>query len=279
MKQAAWIGAGVLAALLGSAGVAYFLRTHSPVKTAVEQPGVPKVERPAPAAPVPPPPPPPPPQRLETPVKPAPALPPLEKSDRVMLDALSALIGNKTLMRLFDSEEIIAHIVSTIDNLPRRRLPSGALPVESPAGKFLVAGSGDETVASPDNGARYAPYMRLVEAANPRKVVALYVRFYPLFQKAYESMGYPTGYFNDRVLQALDDLMAAPEISGPIALVRPKVFYQYADPDLEMRSAGQKILMRIGLENERKVKERLKEIRKELSSYLHSVQAPAPSKP
>jgi hypothetical protein len=43
------------------------------------------------------------------------------------------------------------------------------------------------------------------------------------------------------------------------------VLYQYADPELESRSAGQKIMMRMGGENEAKVKAKLKEIRSELT--------------
>ncbi|HEY6772776.1 MAG TPA: DUF3014 domain-containing protein, partial [Oxalicibacterium sp.] len=39
------------------------------------------------------------------------------------------------------------------------------------------------------------------------------------------------------------------------------VLYQYADPDLESRSAGQKIMMRIGVTNERIVKKKLRALR------------------
>jgi hypothetical protein len=47
-------------------------------------------------------------------------------------------------------------------------------------------------------------------------------------------------------------------------VVRPKVLYQFADPDLETRSAGQKILLRMGAENAARVKAKLTEIRREL---------------
>jgi hypothetical protein len=43
------------------------------------------------------------------------------------------------------------------------------------------------------------------------------------------------------------------------------VFYQFADPDLERRSAGQKIMMRIGNENASTLKTKLREIRDELT--------------
>jgi hypothetical protein len=56
----------------------------------------------------------------------------------------------------------------------------------------------------------------------------------------------------------------APEITGPVALAQPKVLYEFADPELESRSAGQKILMRMGAENAARVKTKLREIRREI---------------
>jgi hypothetical protein len=44
------------------------------------------------------------------------------------------------------------------------------------------------------------------------------------------------------------------------------VLYLYANPDLESRSAGQKILMRIGTENAIRVKAKLREIRAEIAN-------------
>jgi hypothetical protein len=96
------------------------------------------------------------------------------------------------------------------------------------------------------------------------------VRAYPLFQRAYEELGYPGKYFNDRLMEALDDLLAAPELDGPLALEQPKVLYQFADPDLESRSAGQKILLRMGKANALRVKAKLLEIRRALIAASRS---------
>jgi hypothetical protein len=63
----------------------------------------------------------------------------------------------------------------------------------------------------------------------------------------------------------IDHLLAAPEVPVQTKLVQPKVFYRFADPDLEKRSAGQKILMRIGNENAARLKAKLREVRSELT--------------
>ena len=98
-----------------------------------------------------------------------------------------------------------------------------------------------------------------------KNLVSAYVHFYPLIQQDYRDLGYPNGYFNDRLIEAIDDLLAAPELTDPLQVVQPKVLYQYADPELEARSAGQKIMIRMGNENAAKVKAKLQEIRRELT--------------
>jgi hypothetical protein len=74
----------------------------------------------------------------------------------------------------------------------------------------------------------------------------VYVHFYPLFQSAYEQLGYQNAYFNDRLVFVLDHLLATPNPPDPILLAQPAVLYTYADPSLEKLSAGQKVLLRIG---------------------------------
>jgi hypothetical protein len=106
--------------------------------------------------------------------------------------------------------------------------------------------------------------MRLAQAVPTDKLVAVYLRFYPLLQRQYETLGYPDGYFNDRVVQVIDHLLATPEPEPPLLIAQPRVLYEFADPALEDLSAGQKILLRMGAENRRTVKSKLREIRKGL---------------
>ena len=57
-------------------------------------------------------------------------------------------------------------------------------------------------------------------------------------------------------------LLATPEVQGPIELTQPRVFYEFADPELEALSSGQKTLIRMGPENAAVVKAKLREVRK-----------------
>ena len=192
-------------------------------------------------------------------------LPELSESDAAVQKALAEVMGQKALAEHFYLDYIILRIVVTVDNLPREKVAQRLIPVKPPAGKFLVTGDEDNLVLNPANYARYVPYVRLAEAVNVKQLVAVYVHFYPLFQKAYRDLGYPTGYFNDRLVEVIDNLLAAPDVQGPVKLVQPSLMYQFADRELAARSAGQKIMIRIGSENSTKVKAKLREIRAEVA--------------
>ena len=66
---------------------------------------------------------------------------------------------------------------------------------------------------------------------------------------------------------AIDDLLATPGAKEPPALAHPGVLYQFADPSLETRSAGQKLMLRMGAENAARMKAKLREIRAELARH------------
>ena len=164
-------------------------------------------------------------------------LPALGVSDATMRNALSELASDKTLIDLFRIQDFVRHIVATIDDLPREKVALRLMPVKLPGGKFLVTGKEGAYAIGADNAARYAQYVRLADALDSGKLVALYVHFYPLFQQAYQELGYPKGYFNDRLVEVIDHLLAAPEVQAPVKLIQPKVFY-LRGTDLEARSAG-----------------------------------------
>jgi hypothetical protein len=148
-----------------------------------------------------------------------------------------------------------------VDNLPRNKVAEQMRPLKSIGGETAVVTSGESILLSPENSARYAPVMKLIQAVDINQLGSLYIRYYPLFQQAYEDLGYPGQYFNDRLVEVIDHLLQTPDIQGPIPLKLGKVFYEYADPALEARSAGQKLLMRMGSKNEAIIKEKLKQLR------------------
>jgi hypothetical protein len=176
---------------------------------------------------------------------------------------------------------VIQRIVATIDSLPRQKLSPDALPIRGASGAFAVRGEGGHREIDPHNAERYAIYARIADMIDAKALVAWYVRFYPLFQQAYREQGYADGYFNDRLVVVIDHLLETPDLHEPAALTQPNVVYEFADPSLEKRSAGQKLLLRSGPENERAIKSKLREIRAALvgAEVPHAAPEPVPTAP
>lgn len=208
-------------------------------------------------------------QVLEVPV----AAAPLAAED--IPNELTELVGRKAVASFLQLDDFPRRLVATVDNLGRAHAPPVVWPVNPTADKFLVQQSDGVTVINADNAARYTPFVLLVETVEVGRAVDLYVRMYPLLQRSYEQLGFPNRKFNDRLVEVIDQLLATPEVTypvkvaltevkGPIPSERPWVRYQYTDPALESLAAGQKILVRSGAVNQRRLKGKLAEFRAEL---------------
>ncbi len=196
-------------------------------------------------------------------------LPPLAESDAFVSEALVALLGNKAVLTLLQTDGFVRRVVATVDNLARPHAALRLWPVNPMPGRFSVT---PDNLVKPNNDERYTAFVLLVESVDPARAVALYVRLYPLFQRAYVELGYPDGYFNDRLVEVIDTLLATPiplgprqveltQVRGEIKSERPWVRYQFSDPALESLASGQKMLLRTGAVNQRRLKARLIEFR------------------
>lgn len=192
-------------------------------------------------------------------------LPPLEESDASLRSALERLFAGQPLDQLLLFDNLAKRVVTTSNNLMSPSLPVKRRPTQSVPGVFMAGGDPGNAVISPENYPRYLPFIQLAQAAGTKQIAAVYVRFYPLLQQAYENLGY-RGYFNDRLVEVIDHLLATPVVAEPIPLVRPEVLYQFADPQLEALSSGQKLLLRMGQENATQLKEKLRELRQALTT-------------
>jgi hypothetical protein len=256
-----WVAAAVVVVIVG-AGYYYYRTHHAPPPPPVAQGPLPA---PAPA----------PEPAIQHPI-PAEAAtdtvapPPLEDSDVPVRTALLGVLGDKTVSAFLVPKDIIRHLVVTVDNLPRKKVAVELRPVKPTPGATATSGTEDTLILAPQNYERYAPFVQALHAADAKRLTRIYFHFYPLFQQAYENLGYPSQYFNDRLIAVIDDMLKAPDVQGPIALVQPRVFYEYKDRDLEGRSAGQKLLIRMGPANAAVVKEKLRELRAALLEHEKS---------
>lgn len=195
-------------------------------------------------------------------------LPALDESDEVMQAVFTRFYDPVKLAELFIFREFVRHIVVSVDNMTTKKLPRRFVFTQSPGTSFMVEKTADENefILDEKNFERYRRFINFADAVDIQQLVSVYVRYYPLFQEAYAELGYPGRYFNARLIEVIDHLRQTPDVKGPIKLLRPKVFYKFADPVLEDLSAGQKLLIRIGYENAVLVKTRLKGLRQILTT-------------
>jgi len=213
---------------------------------------------------------------VKFPVPPPPGmtrLPPIEQADDFVKEQVTELFGARTVLADLQLDNFVRRVVATVDNLARPLAPPSRWPIHPTPGRFTVETVNGTSVIGAANAARYLPFVALVEAVDSERAVALYRELYPLFQSAYEYLGYPGKYFNDRLIAVIDLLLETPEpsgalpvevpdIRGPLKPTRLWLLYRFSDPALEGLSSGQKILLRVGMDNRKRLRSKLVEIRK-----------------
>jgi hypothetical protein len=269
-----WAIGALVAAFLAGAAWMVWQRLAPPAATPVSEPAAqaePAASGPAPTAEAP---------AVQHPVDAlavasAPAEPPVPPAagGDALLDSLSHLLGREALLRFVNTDAFVRRVVATVDNLARDQAPSRLWPVVPAPGRLEVETRDGQTFLAASNAARHEPIVRFAEGVDLRAAAAWYVRHYARFQSAYEELGFPGRYFNDRMVAVVDHLLATPEPAGPVALrlpdvqgpvqpARPWVMYEYADPALQRLSAGQKLLLRLSDGQRVRVKQLLAQWRK-----------------
>ncbi len=193
-------------------------------------------------------------------------LPSLNDIDAFLSLELVDLYGAQ-LGTLLSGDALVDRIVATVDNLPRSHVAERVRPLGRLQSDFIArSDAGDVMVIDPLNFERYRVLVDLFVLADTEAVTDIYRRYYPLLQKSYEALGYPNSYFNDRVVEVIDHLLETPIPEEAPRLVRPHVLYEYADPELEALSSGQKLLLRMGADNAARTKQALEQLRARIAS-------------
>jgi hypothetical protein len=204
-----------------------------------------------------------------------------DASDAYIKNLLVDLLGSKAVQSFLLTDDIAHRLVATVNNLATDEAASDLWPVRRPPGRFQVGGQvqGNGSSAagdpiSPANAQRYAAFIRFVDGIDAQRAAAAYIRAYPVLQQAYEDLGFTGKYFNDRVVEVIDHLLATPNMTASPQVKRVQApgapstgsdLYVFADPSLEARSTGQKILLRVGPENENKLKAKLTDLRQRIA--------------
>ncbi|MEE4302844.1 MAG: DUF3014 domain-containing protein [Wenzhouxiangella sp.] len=195
--------------------------------------------------------------------EPQPPLPDLADSDASAIDTLSGMLGGGFVEAWIKPEFVISRTVAVVNNLdgpapalkswPVRPLDSEPLTEERADGNTLVW--------TPANAERYAVMVTTLTSVSPEQAAARYGRYYPLFQQAWEELGENDPYFNDRLIDVIDHLLATPDVDLPFEVIPFEGRLHFADESLQGESWGRKLLMRMGAEQAGRIKEWLRNFR------------------
>lgn len=202
---------------------------------------------------------------ITEPVIEEPVLPELDQSDAVVKEKLFKLNWRAGLAALFVTEDMLRNIVVQVDNIAQGQLVKDHQVFQPLSQSFQALEQDDQTyLLNISNFDRYVPYIQLLESVPPQQVIALYHHFEPLLQQAYHEQGYPEEDFTERLHQAINVLLSTPEVSYPLSLERPSVMYTFEDISTEQLPAAQKQMLRLGPDNQKRVKVLLKQYQQQL---------------
>jgi len=152
--------------------------------------------------------------------------------------------------------------VVAVDQVSDGRAPRRQLAFARPRGNFLVLGgepdadAGSEVAGwriDPAGYRRYDPIVRIVDSLDPSFCARAYRQLLPVFQAAYEELGYPGRSFDAQFRAAAEEILATPEIEAEPELRAHVKRFEFADERLESLSDVQKQLLRMGPKNVRAV--------------------------
>lgn len=189
-----------------------------------------------------------------------PLLPTLNQSDVFVLAKATQLSWLPNYAAALIPKEMLRNFVTFVDNLSRGDLATKFAPLKRPKQKFSVREAEGLLYLDESSYKRYNLYIDIINSLNIELALEHYQRLMPLIDEAYMELGYEKGTFNRTLTNAIDLMLAAPTIRGPIELVAPSAMYKFKDPQLEQLPAAQKLMLRIGPDNVTQLRPKLQQL-------------------
>ena len=199
--------------------------------------------------------------------EPASKLPALNNSDALALTSAQQLSTLPKYASLLISQEMIRNFVVFVDNFSRGELVANFSPLTKPSEPFSIVKVDRKMYLNQESYNRYNIYADIIDSINVEFAIRQYRTLKPLFDEAYQEIGYPEEEFDSRLSEAIELALDTPVIYEPIALVAPSAMYKFADPQLEMLPDAQKLIMRMGPDNTHKLKAKLQQIEDALLTF------------
>ncbi len=189
-------------------------------------------------------------------------LPELQDSDAEFKQDVLAISSAKQLKQVIFKEKIISKTISSVNDMAQGlRPPATVLRELKLSEPFAVIPRGDKLYISPKSYQRYDQLAQAINGIDNQAAIALYKKYLPLFQVVFKGFSYPQSYqVTDIFKAAVGKIIQAPIVTDRIEVIRPAVYYKFADPKLEKLSALDKQMLRMGPDNTRLIQNKLREL-------------------
>lgn len=194
-------------------------------------------------------------------------IPLLNQSDAYSRTQIAGIFLSSKIDSWLPQSDLIRRFVVLIESMSGGNLIRGQLGYMPIVGKFstikLISAKGEPQRyrIDPKSYRRYDALAQLLSQLQVDDAINLYHKTKPLLTQAYKELGLPATNFDLAFIKAIDEILKTPEIDSDIKLLRPSVMYRFEDPSLESLSKVQKQFIRMGPENIRTIKAKLRDIR------------------
>ena len=191
-------------------------------------------------------------------------LPPLDESDafvRAWLAANAPLVWTTWRAR----EGLVRLAAVLLDYAARGQVPRRSLSFIT-VGQFEAREEGEQMFIHPRAYARYDAVVGTALALPAEDAATLFMLLEPLLAEAVRELDASAPAPSILLQRAVDHVLATPVHTEPVAVTRPGVYYQFADPTLEALAPLQKQLLRTGPANVEKVQEYANRLRAALTT-------------
>ena len=183
------------------------------------------------------------------PVAPAPELPELHESDDFVREQISDWGVPEAWLR---NEALVARLTVVLTNAADGDLPRSQLSFLAPKKPFKAIATGERWFIDPSSYRRFDGLVDVFERVPPSALAEFVTLIEPLIDQALGQLGRRDA-TRDLVGRAVARIANARTLEGDVALVRPAVMYEFADPALEALPELEKQLLRIGPANTKRV--------------------------
>ncbi len=191
-------------------------------------------------------------------------VPPLDGSDEMVRSLIRTLSAHPRLAAYLAPEALVRRFVAAVVNIANGESPRPQLGFLEPKGDFRVSEREGTLYVDSASYARYDLVTDIFDSLDDEQSLELYRQLKPLFDEAYQELGYPGGDFDDPLARAIDRVLLAPVPAGRVTVKRRVNTYRYADPALEALGPVAKHLHRMGPANARTVQSKLRLLRASL---------------